>query len=166
FGRTNSAACLGSGAGGGTRTESDGLFFNNSAVRLADVPDGLSNTALMAEQVLGRGGPPVVDPAAVDVRYVYGRRPLRQPVSDAFCQAVTAWLTDRGARWADGEVQYGLYDHHYPPNAPQWDCVAIEFSWKPARSAHPGGVNLLLGDGTVRFVADRVNGGTWQGLGS
>jgi prepilin-type N-terminal cleavage/methylation domain-containing protein/prepilin-type processing-associated H-X9-DG protein len=166
FGPTNYVACLGSGAGGGTRTESDGVFFNNSAVRRADVRDGLSNTALMSEQILGRGGPAVTDPSQVDVRYVYGQRPLHQPVSDLFCQAVTTWLTDRGSRWADGEVQYGLYDHHYPPNAKAWDCVAIEFSWKAARSAHPGGVNLLLGDGSVRFVSDRVNPATWQALGS
>jgi prepilin-type N-terminal cleavage/methylation domain-containing protein/prepilin-type processing-associated H-X9-DG protein len=166
FGPTNYVACLGSGAGGGTRVDSDGVFFNNSAVRKEDILDGLSHTALMSEQVLGRGDPPVTNPALADVRYVYGHAQVRQPISDAFCAGVTSWLTDRGARWADGEVQYGLYDHHYPPNARPWDCIAIEYSWKAARSAHPGGVNLLLGDGSVRFVTNGVDVAAWQALGS
>jgi prepilin-type N-terminal cleavage/methylation domain-containing protein/prepilin-type processing-associated H-X9-DG protein len=166
FGPTNYVACLGSGAGGGTRTASDGVFYNNSQTRMGDVADGLSNTALMSEQVLGPGGPPIASAAQVDVRLHYASLRLHQPVSDAACQAASLWMTDRGARWADGEVQYGLYDHHYPPNAPQWDCVAIEYSWKPARSRHAGGVNLLLGDGSVRFVSQGVDPATWRALGS
>jgi prepilin-type processing-associated H-X9-DG protein len=35
-----------------------------------------------------------------------------------------------------------------------------------ASSQHPGGVNVLLGDGSVKFVKDSVNIGTWQALGS
>jgi len=33
-----------------------------------------------------------------------------------------------------------------------------------ARSNHPGGVNLALCDGSVRFVADSVDFSTWQAL--
>ena len=35
-----------------------------------------------------------------------------------------------------------------------------------ARSYHPGGVNVLLGDGSVRFVKTTVNGATWRALGT
>jgi prepilin-type processing-associated H-X9-DG protein len=35
-----------------------------------------------------------------------------------------------------------------------------------ARSYHPGGVNALLGDGSVRFVKSTVNGLTWRALGT
>ena len=31
-----------------------------------------------------------------------------------------------------------------------------------SRSYHPGGVNVLLGDGSVRFVSNAVNLNTWQ----
>ena len=35
-----------------------------------------------------------------------------------------------------------------------------------ARSYHPGGVNTLLADGSVRFVKSTINGMTWRALGT
>jgi prepilin-type processing-associated H-X9-DG protein len=35
-----------------------------------------------------------------------------------------------------------------------------------ARSRHPGGVNVLLADGSVRFIKDSVNANTWWGIGT
>ena len=34
-----------------------------------------------------------------------------------------------------------------------------------SRSAHPGGVQVLLGDGAVRFISDSIDLLTWQNLG-
>ena len=166
FGPTNYAGCLGNGANGGTRTQANGIFYQNSRVRIADIADGTSNTAMVSEQILGPGGPDITDPALVDVRYVYGQQSVNADVSDTVCQSLTTWNTDRGARWADGETQYAEYDHHYPPNAPQWDCVQLEHSWKPPRSMHSGGVNVLFADGSAHFIANSVNLNTWQALGS
>ena len=36
----------------------------------------------------------------------------------------------------------------------------------PPGSYHPGGVNLLMGDGSVRFMKDTVNQATWRALGT
>ena len=36
----------------------------------------------------------------------------------------------------------------------------------PPSSRHPGGVNLLLGDGAVRFVKSGVTLGIWRALGT
>jgi prepilin-type N-terminal cleavage/methylation domain-containing protein/prepilin-type processing-associated H-X9-DG protein len=166
FGQTNYAGCLGNGANGGARIQANGLFFQNSKVRLADITDGTSNTAMCSEQILGLGGPDVTDPTLVDVRYVYGQKSLNADVSDEVCRNLTTWKTDRGARWADGEVQYEQYDHHYPPNAPQWDCVQLEHSWKPPRSMHTSGVNVLFADGSEHFISNSVNIDTWRALGS
>ena len=35
-----------------------------------------------------------------------------------------------------------------------------------ADSYHPGGVNCLLGDGSVKFIKNTVNGQAWRALGS
>ena len=35
-----------------------------------------------------------------------------------------------------------------------------------ARSYHPGGVNVLLADGSVRFVRNTIDAATWRALGT
>jgi Protein of unknown function (DUF1559) len=35
-----------------------------------------------------------------------------------------------------------------------------------ARSYHPGGINALIGDGSVKFIQDGINGAAWRSLGS
>jgi prepilin-type N-terminal cleavage/methylation domain-containing protein/prepilin-type processing-associated H-X9-DG protein len=166
FGQTNYAGCLGNGANGGTRVMSNGIFYQNSKTKIADITDGTSNTAIMSEQILGPGGPDITDFTQMDVRFHYGQKSVNADVSDTVCLNLGTWKTDRGARWADGEVQYQQYDHHYPPNAPQWDCVQLEHSWKPARSMHSGGVNVLFADGSGHFVSNNVNIDAWRALGT
>ena len=35
-----------------------------------------------------------------------------------------------------------------------------------SRSYHPGGVNALFGDGSVRFIKDSIHWQTWRALGT
>ena len=53
------------------------------------------------------------------------------------------------------------------PTNPQghfrWSCLA---QLRAARSRHAGGVNVRLGDGGVRFVADAVAPDTWTAIGT
>jgi prepilin-type processing-associated H-X9-DG protein len=35
-----------------------------------------------------------------------------------------------------------------------------------ASSYHPGGVNALFADGSVRFAKNSISAGTWRGLGT
>ena len=38
--------------------------------------------------------------------------------------------------------------------------------WMASRSRHPGGVNSLFADGSVRFIKGSINFYTWQALGT
>lgn len=35
-----------------------------------------------------------------------------------------------------------------------------------ARSYHPTGVNVLMADGSVRFIGDQIDGFVWRALGT
>jgi prepilin-type N-terminal cleavage/methylation domain-containing protein/prepilin-type processing-associated H-X9-DG protein len=70
--------------------------------------------------------------------------------------------------------QLGLAFHGYCYNRPKLNlpCNAgsgsqlHETETAAARSQHPGGVNGLLGDGSVRFFAQTIDNATWRALGS
>jgi prepilin-type N-terminal cleavage/methylation domain-containing protein/prepilin-type processing-associated H-X9-DG protein len=164
FGPSNYVQCVGNGSNGGQRTGANGVFTVDATCRITDIYDGTTNTALLSETLLGPGGPDVTDRSAVNYRLHYAKF-ASGPLTPAFCATATRWLTDRGESWADGETI--VYDHFYPPNHRDWDCMASGgFSFRAARSGHSNGVNLALGDGSVRFVSDSVNLATWQALGS
>jgi prepilin-type processing-associated H-X9-DG protein len=56
-----------------------------------------------------------------------------------------------------------------PPNT--WSCVANSGGGSnnqgahTASSRHPGGVNVLFGDGSTRFIKDSIARETWWALG-
>jgi prepilin-type N-terminal cleavage/methylation domain-containing protein/prepilin-type processing-associated H-X9-DG protein len=180
IGPTNYAVCLGSGTtnGGapfGSPLNSDGMFMGLQGLRVADVTDGLSNTACMSESLLGQGPESYsgsTPPAPADPRYVYAYVGFGTPISQANCAAATTWNGSqrRGFMWASGEMRCASYNHYYTPNSQSYDCVNNDlttitaFAWRGARSRHPGGVNLLLGDGSVRFVVNAVDPATWTAL--
>jgi len=88
-------------------------------------------------------------------------------LNQANCDTSILLVTDRGALWADGAYNCGLFNAIRRPNSPQMDCVQHSNpAWKAARSRHTGGVNVLLGDGSVKFVRDSVDPIAWQGAGS
>jgi prepilin-type N-terminal cleavage/methylation domain-containing protein/prepilin-type processing-associated H-X9-DG protein len=124
-----------------------GVFMINSKTRIADIPDGTSQTAMVSELI-------------------------KSPGED--------W---RGVmHYPEGP----LYQHNNTPNSPLPDefrkqfclsipeapCIGTYSSYDTrkvilsARSRHPGGVNLLLADGSVRFITNSINLSTWQALSS
>jgi prepilin-type processing-associated H-X9-DG protein len=100
----------------------------------------------------------------------------RAPLATDFFTSNGRWLagTDFSDGWAFSWYIATLYNHVAPPNWKGWDCgfgsslmdTPGEHGIVSARSAHPGGVNVLLGDGSVKFVKDSVNTQTWRGLGT
>jgi prepilin-type processing-associated H-X9-DG protein len=84
-------------------------------------------------------------------------------------------------KWANGKVFFNGVTTALTPNTKvlipgdphPYDLVTHDenqggptFAALTADSYHPGGVNCLMGDGSVRFVKDAVNGVTWRAMGT
>ncbi|HEY1377397.1 MAG TPA: DUF1559 domain-containing protein [Gemmataceae bacterium] len=177
---TNYLCCVGSGsaaAAWGKYANSDGLF-GQAPVRILDVADGLSNTVAFSESTLGTGGP--AEPAgALPTLVDASRQVLTLPgstvTSDVNCGHGTSpgappgggyWSNARGAKWINGHYADANYNHFLLPNDPRWDCSNASHNpgLAAARSLHPGGVNVLMGDGSVRFVINGIDYATWQAI--
>jgi prepilin-type processing-associated H-X9-DG protein len=176
YAATNYVACVGSGSAAvawGKYANSDGLF-GQTPYRIADVADGLSNTVAFSESLVGPGGgvePPVGTPPLQDARRQVLTLAGGTTTDDATCanglaNAGAYWSNLRGARWINGHYADANYNHHLLPNDPRPDCSNASHNpgQAAARSNHSGGVNVLLGDGSVRFVANGISAITWQAL--
>lgn len=162
--------------------ESVGPFSDRSAVRAAAVSDGMSQTAFASERMLAGG----IVAKDLSGWYMYMRMPMPTSINETYmtCQGMTPksiWFNQTNAAWASGEMSGTAYNHVAPPNgrscaimdggqmmAP-WSGDAAHLPWYmqvPPSSAHPGGVNLLAGDGSVRFVRNSVSVPAWRALGS
>ena len=64
-----------------------------------------------------------------------------------------------GRRWISAGFDLDLIGTPESSGGPTYAAVT-------SRSYHPGGINVLFGDGSVRFVKDTISGTTWRALGS
>ncbi|AMV37529.1 DUF1559 domain-containing protein [Planctomyces sp. SH-PL62] len=181
FAPANYMASAGDGmpGGSGMHNNPDGCFYYNSGVTFAAISDGLSQTAWMTESILGPGGFNVAAGTSINPREVMAQQPA-VGITDlppanltlAECQSAAAGSSgyfngQRGGSWAQGDFRHALYTHFLPPNSKTYDCLrGSDYAWKTGRSYHSGGVNVLFGDGTVRFVKDSIAPTTWAALGT
>ena len=146
-----------------------------SPVGLNSVTDGTSNTAAFSEFIKGANGPnPPVNPSRGMV-YQMGSFSNGGYLNDYnACQAATTlqW-DDRGEYWSqqDSGRGGGPYYHIMTPNKKSCDIgipggVGGPPSFIGPSSFHSGGVNVLMLDGSVRFVKDTVALYTWLSLGT
>jgi prepilin-type processing-associated H-X9-DG protein len=68
-----------------------------------------------------------------------------------------------GAPWMHGQH---CYLHVNVPNTRSCGFFVALRATMPPSSRHPGGVNMVLCDGSVRFVSQSINLATWRGIGS
>jgi prepilin-type processing-associated H-X9-DG protein len=81
-----------------------------------------------------------------------------------------------GCRWGWGAMSMTLFNTVVPPNSKQWqwnscrsscpNCGPDDSSYSNAQSNHPGGVNCLFADGSVRFIKDSLSQTIWMALGT
>jgi prepilin-type processing-associated H-X9-DG protein len=147
----------------------NGVFFRNSAVRFRDILDGASNTAAMCEKLKGDGNNGISTPRSDTYRPGTYPSNIDDAVRD--CQAVDIndlsrqGVSNVGAPWLYAYHSTTIYFHSSGPNSRS--CMyPPNRIMTAASSEHPGGVNLLLCDGSVRFVNDAIALAVWRGLGT
>jgi len=159
-------------ANNGTGTIGFGLIASGDGVftqtyqGFQSLTDGSSHTAAFSESLLGTGvtstGSVPADPKREVLEVPGGNDP-----TPAACGAgAGTWSGKRGGKWIDGHYGNTLYNHFYAPNAKEWDCGngSHNKALSTARSNHPGGVNLLLCDGSVGFATNTIDLAIWRGL--
>jgi hypothetical protein len=116
--------------------------------KLTDFTDGTSNTILMSEVIM----------AANDTDYDIRGDMLND---DRPCTMFMTLNTPNSGT----DVSPYCNGTTYPFNPPCTNAGS-GFAHKAARSRHTGGVNVLIGDGTVRFVTNSVTLAMWRSLGT
>jgi prepilin-type N-terminal cleavage/methylation domain-containing protein/prepilin-type processing-associated H-X9-DG protein len=157
---------------------------------IASVTDGLSNTAAWSERIKGIGykttdnnGGPFIDSQSPSTTawyvpdLVYGGTQADVPIVYNNCRSSTTLYVSQGSlgalrvvgqAWFQGNYYGGSYNHAMPPNnrlcAAGNDNYSAE-AYGPT-SLHPGGVNVGMADGSVRFVKATVAPNVWWALGT
>jgi prepilin-type N-terminal cleavage/methylation domain-containing protein/prepilin-type processing-associated H-X9-DG protein len=145
----------------------NGVFLAGSVTRFADITDGLSNTGFYSERILDFPSNAVIDPIAD----VFFPRTMPLTVADAVSQCQALDITNlanqapvfMGAPWVNGQH---VFQNITGPNTRSCGFFFVNRATMAASSRHPGGANLLLGDGSVRFIKNSINIPTWQAIGT
>ena len=155
------------------RDSGNGIFPEANLVAPAMVVDGLSHTTAFSERLRGSNS---ADAKSFD-RDSLTSPGLTYTADDIIANCQIAALnppkyifTGNGRSWFWGSREWTLYTHAQQPNGPIPDCISggsiPALGMASARSYHPGGVNVLMSDGSGRFVTESISRPLWRGLGT
>lgn len=129
-------------------TDHWGIFAASSGRRIGDITDGTSNTMAASETLVGAMS-------------------NTNPSSVAACTGGGTNLPTRAYSWYYGTTSTWYFQTIRSPNPSDIDCERQGFqSNMAARSKHVGGVQVVLADGSARFVSENINLATWRNLGN
>jgi prepilin-type N-terminal cleavage/methylation domain-containing protein/prepilin-type processing-associated H-X9-DG protein len=139
------------GATGANRpaVNQQGMFWNDISIGFQNVKDGLSNTCMIAES---------------SVPKTAGSTP---PTPDTVYANFGPW-------WGSG-THTSTHGRVLPPTTAGYAQFLPNAAWTGINpnnymyawgigSAHPGGVNMTMGDGSVKFIKNSISGAVWWSI--
>jgi len=160
----------------------NGAFNVNSATTTASFVDGLSNTLCAAEvkaytpYIRNTQDPGPDAPSSVAFaqqysgEYKLGTDPYRNTGHTVWCDGRVHHTGVTTTFTPNTKVPYVLDGVEYDIDYTSWQegrsLTRATYSAVTARSHHPGGVNIVLMDGSVRTVANEIESNIWTALGS
>ncbi len=171
--------------GGFSGSQNRAAFGPNRARRLAEFTDGLSQTMVFAEVKTY-----TLTYICDDKGLAQIRNPSNIPSPDANPASIAPEYFSGSCRlyklghteWSDGNVHSSGFTTAWTPNksivgtltgSADLDLNGTNeedggptFAALTARSYHPGGINVLVGDGSVKFIKTTLAGSVWRGLGT
>ncbi len=148
-----------------------GFMVNTS---FEDIQDGTTNTIMFSERLIGTNDnyTNVKTGIARNRGVIGGTGIANAPQGDPSRCALAEGMNNQllydivprhlsGQRWCDGRPVFTGFTTVLPPNAPS--CISdLDWwywgIWTPS-SHHPGGVNGLMADASVHFIADTIDTG-------
>ncbi len=149
----------------------DGPLYYLSKTRMADIVDGMSNTALFSEKMRGQGIPnPRTDMKVMSVQSTLDS--AYNTCTTLNAATATPLTSKQGYSWVMGEMCCTTYNHVTPPNTTS--CASTGFPGNmsnmamviPPSSAHSGSVNVLMGDGSMKTVTNSITLAAWRAIGT
>jgi prepilin-type N-terminal cleavage/methylation domain-containing protein/prepilin-type processing-associated H-X9-DG protein len=174
-------------------SNTNGVFAPaQTAYGLRDIQDGSSNTISHVESLVGDynvlnqkwrqyvSGVPGSPPSSMLVRDARTILPQVLQYAQQCIQAINSnpgSNSNKGLTWSTGSPGLTLTNiiltpnsSQYPMSSCRWDCSSgcgTDFGHLHVPSSlHPGGVNTLFADGSVRYVKNTVQQLVWMSLGS
>ncbi len=159
-------------------------FEVNRSRRIAELVDGTSQTMVAAEV---KAQQRYLRDFSGGLANIKNPNVMPDPNADPYAVAPEynaggSLQTTGHTEWVDGHVHQSGMTTSWPPNkritrssdqSVDLDLTGIReqnggptFSAINSRSYHPGGVNALFGDGSVRLIKDSIAGPTWRALGT
>jgi prepilin-type N-terminal cleavage/methylation domain-containing protein/prepilin-type processing-associated H-X9-DG protein len=178
----------------GCQSQSTGMFTYWNVYGIRDCLDGSSNTVAFSESLAGdpsnatsvsrRNNAVTGVSGAAIADFTDVSSPLMPNATlQAALQACTVAYRNNtnisnatGNRWGWGATSMTLFHTIVTPNSQQqkWNacrsscggCGPDDSSYSNAQSNHPGGVNVLMADGSVKFIKDTINQRAWMAIGT
>ena len=151
-------------------------WYRGGVIGFSDIRDGTSNTLAMSERGIPGGGNPRSIKTAVAINQTaainYANLPEWTSSSPIVCMSLRGESGRYAegvatANWTEGSFSFGWQGRNaeistiLPPNGPSCAVAAHDFGaviFTPT-SYHPGGVNTVFLDGSVRFISDQIDTG-------